>query len=53
MENKNDLYCVLYCNNMIGTFNDLKTAIDFVENCKNNEWYLQKNEFSIYVKTSI
>ena len=49
---KNDNYVVMYCNNCIGTFTTLKNAIEFINNCKNNDFYLQKNEFSIHIKMS-
>ena len=47
---KNDKFVVMYCNTMIGSFEDLKSAIDYVETLKRVDFYLQKNEFSIHIK---
>lgn len=50
---QNDNYVVMYCNECIGTFTKLQNAIEFIEGCKNSEFYLQKNEFSIHVKIDL
>lgn len=46
----NDIYVLMYCNECIGTFNSLELAKEQMEIYKKNEFYLQKNEFSIHIK---
>lgn len=46
----NDIYVLMYCNQCIGTFNSLDLAKKQMEICKKNDYYLQKNEFSIHIK---
>lgn len=49
----NDIYVLMYCNECIGTFNSLEVAKSQLELCKQNDFYLQKNEFSIHIKIVI
>ena len=50
---KNDNYVVMYCNTIVGTFNTLEVALKVIEDLKKDDFYLQKGEFSLYVKTSL
>ena len=49
----NDIYVLMYCNECIGTFNSLEVAKSQLELYKQNDFYLQKNEFSIHIKIVI
>ena len=50
---KNDIYVIMYCNECIATCNDLVLAIDMIEQFKKDNFYIQKEQFSIHIKISL